>query len=1186
MCDINFIEHQKEFRKTEILSQLDTLHTFDSITEETTFSTQQLDSQLLSQMSQTSKSKQTILDKKGYSTANFETQKKCSSILTALDNAKKNVCSCQNDLDFIDSQGNKLNERTFVTWFDGFKTNKKGEPENSTEKRKKAEITAVIQDFTSKDAHGKFDLSKREKHLAKMTKEILNIHITKEMLTESYILHNLKSLMSIAYKLNYFENIVKDPINKEYFDRFPLIKEIIEIQHNSSVENSSVEKELMDILLKYFHSNGVKIDGKTFSEIHTSDIKQFEDAIDTLNRIDERKEEENEQNKLQSAYRKQLNKDIEDFKTEYAKNDENEMQLPFLGQHVNSEIAEVRLAFSNNYMNYQQKKELLDLLYNDYYGSMHLYSKSQGDIQACLFIIEKYRTNEVFDAYNEVAALAEEKRKTEESNSLKLHTNLQAMKELLLFILADDMIITDNILSIAQQKGIEKLVQEIQEKRQTNQNLETEEEQEVMDAVCQYNIQQLQRANKTKDTEQTTSKIQTTRANEQILEELNQYTTWEETEETQLRASRTKEAEKWISNWKKLHPEAFNMSDISELGYAYANKSATGTPVQEEIVKNHAEQNQSATVKTTKRKSWKEYLQNLADTVKARWHNSFANHVSYRLHGSISFLNKSRKNALTKEQELAIKNIKGNVGAVKGFLTGMSNNKQREQTIINAFSSNNITNRIGTLKALTDEILKMKFDISMLDEDNIDDNIIMLKLDLDKMKSFSEIMKDPINKSFFDNLPPYTKELLENRMTDRYKIIYKLLKLKLGAKGIDLETGDYLSEKKTKKYSINSNAKIQKYSTHLNYNNQKEAKIFPDFYNKQKKIAEQEYRTVQELENQMDIRENIQSKKGWAFTSYAMARTYQYFEEIRNLFVKNSVQYHENKEVLNKLYQQLYRLIDIKGDYDLETTVLATLQKNKDNKIADKASTELAKPREENAIIDQVIGDLEYLIKFCLGIYNTQADKTEKDIMSIAKEFGYYSELLPLIQKRKLEKNAIVHNKASELFGITVNTASTQLNETLKPLSSIPAHYEESFTSEKENSFINLNNRENLEKIYWTKVLDVICGFKKQTKNILFVNTDKNGVIQQLLTLNHTKSTDANYLVSKNFLCIPESIHAKIKEITEDQLKEQFKTQLNNTELTKMVERFRLLQLHLNHIIVYDLTKQESLAACAKYTVL
>ena len=85
----------------------------------------------------------------------------------------------------------------------------------------------------------------------------------------------------------------------------------------------------------------------------------------------------------------------------------------------------------------------------------------------------------------------------------------------------------------------------------------------------------------------------------------------------------------------------------------------------------------------------------------------------------------------------------------------------------------------------------MKFDISMLDEDNIDDNIILLKLDLDKMKSFSEIMKDPINKPFFNDLPPYTKELLNNRITDRYKIIYNLLKLKLGAKGIDFKNGGH-----------------------------------------------------------------------------------------------------------------------------------------------------------------------------------------------------------------------------------------------------------------------------------------------------------------------------------------------------------------------------------------------------------
>lgn len=981
MSYIDYIESKKQEKKISTFGQLDTLHRINEMAEDTMNTTIQFEQTLSNHMPQFIPKKSKILNEKDYSIGNTSLRDKMSLMIIEQEKDKNNIPVLSSDI-VKDKQGHSIDSRMFRTCFNGYKVNQDGEPLNPAEEEKKSKIDEVIRDYTFKDKDGKFDLSKRERHLEKLTKEILSIQITKDMLTKSYLSKNINKLLSITYNLNFFEGIYNDPVNADFFDKHPLIKDLIALRKNRKIEN-----EFLHILTDYLGANSLTLLGKICNDLSEESKLKLRADINRINLIDENKEYLNEQKDILLACKKQLERDIEDYKRQAPQIGENEMLLPFLSDTINSEITQIRSAFADNYLQYEKQKEILDSLYSSYYNTMYLYSKSQGDISAYTAIIEKYHANETFEIYNVVSDMADQKMKLEQAKCIKLHVNLQATKELMLFILSDNAL-TDNALVLAKQKGIDKEILQIQDNRKKNPaESEAEMEQEILNMIHEYKNQKLNEEDQSAEKEI------------DVNEELNQLTTWEETEENKLHKLRENEAKKWLANREKHHPEELEIDYLSKLGYAHATTVASGTPTQENILNE----------KTTRKKSLKERWQNFKDSIKARWHLSSADHVSYHLHENLSYLNTTRKDTLTKEEKRNIEAIGGSIDAVQGLLSGGEENIKRDSIFKKAFSSNQLNDRINALKTLTNEIMQMSFDTTMLHDDNIEQNISILKLNLDKLKSFSEIMKDPTNKDYFDSLSDYQKKILENRTTDRYNIMLKLIKLKVESKGIDFETGKYLSEKKAVKANQKANIKIKKYCNHLKYNNAKEKSLFVDYYKKEKKA---EMDSLKKNGKELQTLEK-RSEKGWQFTSYSMQRSYEHFENFRSAIVNNKERYLENKALLDKLYQQIYRLMDAKGDFDLEETalgVLADSYKHNFKEIANQATEETLSNKRKNSILGTIIGDFEYLFLSCLGVDNNNKLYQDlavgrTDIKSIAKELGYYSEIMPIILMRQMEKN-------------------------------------------------------------------------------------------------------------------------------------------------------------------------------------
>ena len=117
-----------------------------------------------------------------------------------------------------DRRGVKVDGRVLNSFITGYKTDAEGNPLNEQEAERKQRDEAFLQDYCSGD------LQRRLPYLEQMKNEMLNIRLSPDMLTETYMERHAVELYDIVTKMTYFENVEKDPINAPFFENLPEVE--------------------------------------------------------------------------------------------------------------------------------------------------------------------------------------------------------------------------------------------------------------------------------------------------------------------------------------------------------------------------------------------------------------------------------------------------------------------------------------------------------------------------------------------------------------------------------------------------------------------------------------------------------------------------------------------------------------------------------------------------------------------------------------------------------------------------------------------------------------------------------------------------------------------------------------------------------------------------------------------------
>ncbi len=110
---------------------------------------------------------------------------------------------------------NKTDFRAMRAFCQGFKTNKKGQPSDEEQRLRMESDKKFLNEYILGTDE------QRNKHLDRIVEEVLDIDLTADMFNYEYMEYHAADMQEKIRKMVYFENIMKEPRNKDYFDKMP-----------------------------------------------------------------------------------------------------------------------------------------------------------------------------------------------------------------------------------------------------------------------------------------------------------------------------------------------------------------------------------------------------------------------------------------------------------------------------------------------------------------------------------------------------------------------------------------------------------------------------------------------------------------------------------------------------------------------------------------------------------------------------------------------------------------------------------------------------------------------------------------------------------------------------------------------------------------------------------------------------
>lgn len=225
-----------------------------------------------------------------------------------------------------------------------------------------------------------------------------------------------------------------------------------------------------------------------------------------------------------------------------------------------------------------------------------------------------------------------------------------------------------------------------------------------------------------------------------------------------------------------------------------ADQTAAGTP--------------QAELKPAK-KSFKQRREEKKRAKEARKHTPAGDHVSWAAQRDLAQRVERRDNSVTPELQREILDSGVDVRVVRSFVQGHRTNargepldreqqdiKQKDETFIRDYISGDLERRRPHLERITQEMVSFEMNMDMFTDEYLETHTAELKGISDRMTYFQNVMNDPVNASFFENLPPLEKKLLDARWSTQCALFGTMLVNRLAMKGVALDAADYCEEAK------------------------------------------------------------------------------------------------------------------------------------------------------------------------------------------------------------------------------------------------------------------------------------------------------------------------------------------------------------------------------------------------------
>lgn len=404
-----------------------------------------------------------------------------------------------------------------------------------------------------------------------------------------------------------------------------------------------------------------------------------------------------------------------------------------------------------------------------------------------------------------------------------------------------------------------------------------------------------------------------------IREHLSTLQSWDVAQEQTLEQRRAEHTQRNIQ-YQLEYCEQLQRKTQEFLPPAQANRAAHGTP--EPVV--------------APKETFKEKQEKKRRLKEARKANPDADLLSYTAVHNLQQFNTAQLNSMNAPGlEAKAQNADMTLRDLRIFCVGYQVNKrgqpltpqdeqrkQWDERFFENYLSRDLARRKPYLNRMTNELLNAKISKDMFTPEYLAEHTIEMKSLIDRMVYFQNIMADPINAPFFEQMDPFKRRLIQTRILHRSGAMGNAMVTILNAKGVKVNSAEYNPEP-VETYAQLVPAQLETLSQRLEESAQAEQTLITEVYDAE--IEEEKARLDQDSAM---IKEYAQRDKkrdfgGLHFTSkYVDDYSFEELSKFRTMIETHPEQYNQHQTAVDTLYQELYRTIDALGDLKRESRAI------------------------------------------------------------------------------------------------------------------------------------------------------------------------------------------------------------------------------------------------------------------------
>ena len=275
----------------------------------------------------------------------------------------------------------------------GYQTNKKGHPA-TPEDQEKADSDRAFQ-----EAYLSEDINRRMPYLEQFREELMDFPLNADKVSDAYLLGNAGAVKNIMDRVHCYQNMMKDPINKPYFDTLTPTEMALLTQ------KLRLMSEVGNYFVMRLGSIGVDCNKSTYyghgCAHPISDMQAIAEAqFETV-----RRKAAGWKQQEQEIIRQHMEQDAAEEKEKYLSGENRDVQGERLAEEMNfstiavgyaaEELKRFRTRLEENPTLYAAHKPVLDDLYQELYRGMDLINETAMDLLGYQGVIDSVGDSEL-----------------------------------------------------------------------------------------------------------------------------------------------------------------------------------------------------------------------------------------------------------------------------------------------------------------------------------------------------------------------------------------------------------------------------------------------------------------------------------------------------------------------------------------------------------------------------------------------------------------------------------------------------------------------------------------------------------------------------------------------------------------------------------------------------------------------